>query len=61
MQTAMERLRDAMEAEGIVAIRRVVFAGKTVGFKVELENGSEGAGLSPRAAISNATGLKVAA
>jgi hypothetical protein len=55
----MERLRDAMEAEGVLAVRRVVFAGKTVGFRVEMADGSEGRGLTPREAINAA--VKVAA
>lgn len=61
MKQAIERLRDAMEDEGITDIRRVVFDGKTVGFKVKLEDGREGAGMSPRGAINQAIGLKVAA
>lgn len=60
MKQALERLRDAMEAEGVLELKRVVFDGKTAGFKVRMEDGREGAGLSPRGAI-DAANMKVAA
>lgn len=53
-QPAMERLRDAMEAEGVLDVRRVVFNGKTVGFRVEMADGAQGCGLTPREAIASA-------
>lgn len=52
MTQAMERLRDAMETEEVLMVRRVVFSGKTVGFRVELEDGREAAAFTPREAIT---------
>ena len=56
-----DRLRDAMEAEGILAVRRVTFDGKTVGFRVEMADGTEGYGLTPREAIIASQRVQVAA
>lgn len=58
---AIERLAEAMRAEGIHQIRDWRPVGTNNAFTVELKDGRTGAGRSPREAIENAKAERKAA